>query len=96
MSRAHRTAARLVQRLGVVPSYYLHYFYDHDAVVEEQRHGKSRAEDVSEIERRAAAPYADETLDEKPELLKQRGGAGYSEAAVELMRACSARRRGRT
>ena len=29
--------------------------------------------------------YADEALTEKPELLRQRGGAGYSEAAVELV-----------
>jgi 6-phospho-beta-glucosidase len=29
--------------------------------------------------------YADEALAEKPELLRRRGGAGYSEAAVELI-----------
>jgi 6-phospho-beta-glucosidase len=75
----------LVRRLGVVPSYYLHYFYEHDAVVEEQRRQKSRAEEVSEIEQELLHLYADETLDEKPELLKRRGGAGYSEAAVELV-----------
>jgi 6-phospho-beta-glucosidase len=75
----------LVRRLGVVPSYYLHYFYEHDAVVEEQRRRKSRAEEVSEIEQELLHLYANETLDEKPELLKRRGGAGYSEAAVELV-----------
>ena len=40
---------------------------------------------MSEIEAELLHLYADETLDEKPELLKQRGGAGYSEAAVELI-----------
>jgi 6-phospho-beta-glucosidase len=77
--------AGLVQRLGTVPSYYLHYFYEHDHVVDEQRQGKSRAQLVSEIEEELLHMYADEELAEKPELLKQRGGAGYSEAAVELV-----------
>jgi 6-phospho-beta-glucosidase len=77
--------AALVQRLGTVPSYYLHYFYEHDHVVDEQRQGKSRAQLVSEIEQELLHMYADEELAEKPELLKQRGGAGYSEAAVELV-----------
>src|SRR3954470_22865328 len=85
VARAAGLPAGLVQRLGVVPSYYLHYFYEHDHVVEEQRRSKSRAEEVSEIERKLLHLYADETLDEKPELLQRRGGAGYSEAAVELV-----------
>jgi 6-phospho-beta-glucosidase len=75
----------LVRRLGVVPSYYLHYFYEHDEVVEHQRHHQSRAEEVADIERRLLELYADESVDEKPELLGRRGGAFYSEAAVELM-----------
>jgi 6-phospho-beta-glucosidase len=75
----------LVRRLGTVPSYYLHYFYEHDHVVAEQRRTKSRAEVVSEIEQELLHLYADEELAEKPELLRQRGGAGYSEAAVELV-----------
>ncbi len=85
VARATGLPTPLVQRLGTVPSYYLHYFYEHDAVVEEERRSKSRAEVVSEIESELLHLYADEALDEKPELLKQRGGAGYSEAAVELI-----------
>jgi 6-phospho-beta-glucosidase len=77
--------AELVQRLGVVPSYYLHYFYEHDAVVEQQRQTKSRAQEVAEIEAELLRLYADESLAERPELLQRRGGAGYSEAAVELL-----------
>jgi 6-phospho-beta-glucosidase len=77
--------AELVHRLGVVPSYYLHYFYEHDAVVEHQRSHESRAEEVAEIERQLLELYADESLAEKPELLGRRGGAFYSEAAVELL-----------
>ena len=78
-------APELVRRLGVVPSYYLHYFYDHDDVVDHQRSHPSRAEEVAELERELLELYADERLAEKPELLGRRGGAFYSEAAVELL-----------
>jgi len=72
--------------LGVLPSYYLHYFYAHDRVLEEQRHGTPRAQTVAEIERGLLELYRDARLDEKPALLEQRGGAFYSEAAVGLVR----------
>jgi 6-phospho-beta-glucosidase len=75
----------LVRRLGVWPSYYLRYFYEHDSVVEEQRRSPSRAEEVAAIERALLDIYADPTADEKPALLEQRGGAYYSEAAVDLV-----------
>ncbi|MFF8697711.1 6-phospho-beta-glucosidase [Streptomyces albidoflavus] len=74
----------LLDRLGVVPSYYLRYFYAHDVVVDELRTGPSRAEKVAAMERELLELYADPALDEKPELLSQRGGAFYSEAAVDL------------
>jgi len=77
--------ADLVRRLGVVPSYYLHYFYDHDDLVEHHRTHESRAEQVREIEQELLHLYEDETVDQKPELLARRGGAFYSEAAVELL-----------
>ncbi|MCA6096376.1 6-phospho-beta-glucosidase [Streptomyces sp. SCA3-4] len=79
-----RMPRALLDRLGVVPSYYLRYFYEHDAVVEELRTKPSRAAEVAGMERRLLALYADPALDEKPELLAQRGGAFYSEAAVAL------------
>ena len=77
--------AELLRRLGVWPSYYLRYFYEHDHVVEQQRAKPSRAEEVAEIERQLLEIYADPAVDEKPALLQQRGGAYYSEAAVDLM-----------
>jgi 6-phospho-beta-glucosidase len=76
--------AWLLGQLGVVPSYYLRYFYAHDEVVRELRSSPSRAARVAEIEQELLALYADERLDTKPELLTQRGGAFYSEAAVAL------------
>ncbi|MFD4395219.1 6-phospho-beta-glucosidase [Kitasatospora sp. NPDC058478] len=77
----------VIERLGVVPSYYLRYFYQHDAVVEELKVQGSRAAQVAEIERQLLEMYADPALDTKPELLGQRGGAFYSEAAVQLIAA---------
>ncbi|MFG3331571.1 6-phospho-beta-glucosidase [Streptomyces tendae] len=74
----------LLDRLGVVPSYYLRYYYAHDEVVEELRTKPSRAAEVAEMERQLLKMYGDPALDEKPELLAKRGGAYYSEAAVDL------------
>ena len=75
----------VLQDLSAVPSYYLHYFYEHDAVVERQRHEPTRAEEVARLERELLVAYADPALDHKPEMLSQRGGAFYSEAAVALL-----------
>jgi 6-phospho-beta-glucosidase len=74
-----------VLSLGVVPSYYLRYFYAHDSVVREQRAEPPRAERVAAIERELLALYADPGLDTKPQLLAERGGAFYSEAALDLV-----------
>jgi 6-phospho-beta-glucosidase len=75
---------QVVRSLGVVPSYYLRYYYAHDEVVAEQRSAGSRAARVAEIEQELLTLYADPALDEKPALLMERGGAYYSEAAVQL------------
>ncbi|MEU4832950.1 6-phospho-beta-glucosidase [Streptosporangium sp. NPDC023615] len=77
--------AELLRRLGVVPSYYLRYFYEHDRVVAEQRVKPSRAAEVAAMETELLRLYADPAVDTKPELLGRRGGAFYSEAAVALI-----------
>ncbi|MFD5473480.1 6-phospho-beta-glucosidase [Streptomyces sp. NPDC127105] len=74
----------LLDRLGVVPSYYLRYYYAHDEVVDELRTKPSRAAEVAAMERELLTMYGDPTLMEKPALLARRGGAYYSEAAVDL------------
>ncbi|MFJ9851657.1 6-phospho-beta-glucosidase [Streptomyces sp. NPDC101150] len=79
-----RMPRSLLDRLGVVPSYYLRYYYQHDEVVRELRSKPSRAAEVAAIERQLLEMYGDPALDEKPELLGKRGGAYYSEAAVAL------------
>ncbi|MEU7329349.1 6-phospho-beta-glucosidase [Streptomyces parvus] len=79
-----RMPRKLVDRLGVVPSYYLRYFYAHDEVVRELGTKPSRAAEVAAMEKELLEMYGDPALDEKPELLAKRGGAFYSEAAVDL------------
>jgi 6-phospho-beta-glucosidase len=77
--------ASVLHEIGAVPSYYLRYFYAHDAVVAEERGRPTRAQEVAELERRLLKMYADPALDRKPALLGERGGAFYSEAAVALL-----------
>jgi len=75
----------LLERLHSIPSYYLHYFYLHDEVLEEQLDGTPRAAEVAEIERELLELYRDPTLTTKPKLLERRGGAFYSDAATQLV-----------
>ncbi|MEU5996120.1 6-phospho-beta-glucosidase [Spirillospora sp. NPDC047418] len=76
--------AAFLRTLGAVPSYYLRYYYEHDRVVAEQRGAATRAEEVAALERDLLAQYADPSLDTRPARLDERGGAFYSEAAVQL------------
>jgi 6-phospho-beta-glucosidase len=76
---------RVLEDLGAIPSYYLHYFSAHDRVLAEQLDGVPRAQTVADIERELLEMYRDPNLAEKPALLDQRGGAHYSEAAVGLV-----------
>ena len=77
----------VLETLGVVPSYYLRYFYSHDEVVRQEQGAPTRGQRVAEIETELLQLYADPALTTKPELLGQRGGAYYSEAAVGLIAA---------
>jgi len=80
------TPRAVLENHGLVPSYYLRYYYFHDEVVKMQREsGSTRAAAVAEIEQELLKMYADPDLDTKPELLSRRGGAFYSEAAVALL-----------
>jgi len=76
---------RLLDELGAVPSYYLRYFYAHDAVLRDQLDGEPRAAVVQAIERDLLDLYRNPSADERPDLLMQRGGAYYSEAALGLI-----------
>ncbi|MEU9195252.1 6-phospho-beta-glucosidase [Streptomyces hundungensis] len=79
-----RLPRQVLDRLGVIPSYYLRYYYAHDEVVRELATKPSRAAEVAAMERELLTMYGDPALEEKPALLAKRGGAFYSEAAVDL------------
>jgi 6-phospho-beta-glucosidase len=75
----------LVRALAAVPSYYLRYYYLTSEVLAHQRSSRTRAEEVMEIEADLIEMYRDPTLDTKPKLLEERGGAFYSDAAAALI-----------
>jgi 6-phospho-beta-glucosidase len=83
----------LLSLLGSVPSYYLRYFYSHDEVLREQLGSPTRAEAVMEVEAELLRLYADPHVDTKPAILEKRGGAYYSEAAVDLIASLVSNRR---
>jgi len=70
-----------------LPSYYVHYYYGHDAEVAAQATAgyRSRADVVAELETTLLEEYKDPALMSKPDALSFRGGAYYSLAAVRLM-----------
>ena len=70
-----------------LPSYYVHYYYQHDAEVAQQAAPgyRSRADVVAELETKLLEEYQDPALVTKPAALSYRGGAYYSLAAVRLM-----------
>ncbi|UHA72551.1 6-phospho-beta-glucosidase [Paenibacillus sp. 481] len=82
--------AEFLQSLGAIPTYYLKYFYMTDVMFDEMHSALeksgTRAEVVSRVETELFELYKDETVREKPKQLEQRGGAYYSEAAVNLMK----------
>ncbi|MFD0136738.1 hypothetical protein ACFVIL_22735 [Streptomyces sp. NPDC127159] len=80
-----RLPAGALRDLGAIPSYYLHYFYCTQEEIRTQQAGAHRAEQVLAIEKELLTLYADPALDSKPDLLEQRGGAYYSEAAAALV-----------
>ena len=77
---------RTIQTLGMIPNYYLQYFYYTDKKFTEQKKWPpSRAEEVMEIEKDLLRQYADPTLTEPPADLMKRGGAYYSTLATQLI-----------
>jgi 6-phospho-beta-glucosidase len=78
----------LIATLRMIPSSYLQYFYHQQRVLAKQREGgKTRGEQVWEIEQRLLEQYRDPQLCCKPPLLERRGGAYYSTLAVSLVTA---------
>ena len=76
----------LLRRLGMIPSYYLEYYYTTKKILEKQKKWPpSRAEEVMSIEKTLLEKYADPKSDEVPPELLKRGGAYYSTAAAQMI-----------
>jgi 6-phospho-beta-glucosidase len=77
---------RTIESLGMIPNYYLHYFYyTEKKLAEQKKWPPSRAEEVMEIEKDLLRQYADPALTEPPADLMKRGGAYYSTLATQLI-----------
>jgi 6-phospho-beta-glucosidase len=78
--------ARTIETLGMIPNYYLRYYYHTDrALAAQQEWPPSRAETVFDIERDLLAQYAEPGRVEPPADLMKRGGAYYSTVATQLL-----------
>lgn len=80
-----------LRALKVIPCPYHRYFWQTRTMLAEELEsakGKgTRAEQVMKVEAELFELYADPALDHKPEQLSFRGGAYYSEVAIELINA---------
>ncbi len=75
-----------LEALGMIPNYYLQYFYYTDKKLKAQEQWPpSRAEQVMAIESALLQEYADPSLVEPPDDLMKRGGAYYSTLATQLI-----------
>ncbi|PKN91444.1 MAG: 6-phospho-beta-glucosidase [Chloroflexi bacterium HGW-Chloroflexi-6] len=77
---------RTIETLGMIPNYYLQYFYYTDKKLkEQQKWPPSRADEVIEIEKALLEQYADPKLVDPPADLMKRGGAWYSTLATKVI-----------
>jgi len=77
---------RTVESLGMIPNYYLEYFYyTGKKLAAQEKWPPSRGEEVLEIEKELLSEYADPGISEPPPGLMLRGGAYYSTLATRLI-----------
>ena len=77
---------RTLEVLGMIPNYYLQYYYYTDRKIAAQKKWPpSRAEEVMELETGLLRDYANPALTEPPAELMKRGGAYYSTLATQLI-----------
>jgi len=78
----------LIKTLRLIPSPYLQYYFHPARKVRELRKKDyTRGEEVQRLEQEIFAAYADPACHTKPEALARRGGGGYSEVAINVMKA---------
>jgi 6-phospho-beta-glucosidase len=81
-------AAETLNRLRMIPNYYLQYFYyTANKLAAQKKWPPSRAEEVQAIEAGLLRDYADPAATEPPADLMKRGGAYYSTVATQLLNA---------
>jgi 6-phospho-beta-glucosidase len=81
-------APEMIKALGMIPNYYLAYYYHTDRkLAAQEAWPPSRAEEVMAIEQGLLALYAESDRVEAPEELMSRGGACYSTVATQLLTA---------
>ena len=79
---------RVIESLGMIPNYYLNYYYDtENKLAAQEKWPPSRAEEVMEIEKGLLKQYANPDLKKPPEDLMKRGGAYYSTLATQILAA---------
>ena len=79
---------RTLEVLGMIPNYYLQYFYYTEKKLTAQANWPpSRADEVIAVEEALLRQYADPALKEPPADLMKRGGAYYSTVATQLLTA---------
>lgn len=81
---------RVAKELGCMLSPYLQYFYMEKQMLKEETEQAiglegTRADQVKAVEKELFLQYRNPELKEKPEALARRGGARYSEAAINLI-----------
>ena len=80
--------AATLHNLGLIPNYYLQYFYHTGRkLAAQQSWPPSRAEEVQAIEESLLQYYGDPANTEPPADLMKRGGAYYSTVATQLLNA---------
>lgn len=76
----------LIKTVGAIPTCYLEYYYFKDGKLDKALNAeKCRGEICMEIEEQLLEIYSNSALHTKPELLSKRGGARYSEVAINLV-----------
>lgn len=75
-----------VKAIGAIPTCYLEYYYFKDSKLEHLKHAEmTRGERCMLIEEELLEIYQNSELHVKPEQLSKRGGARYSEVAINLV-----------
>jgi len=79
---------RTLEVLGMIPNYYLqYYYYTAKKLAAQANWPPSRADEVIAVEESLLRQYADPDLKEPPADLMKRGGAYYSTVATQLLTA---------